>query len=117
MLSNSHQVVEYLIESVHKFKKDFIILCSFKLIVNAMSSKASITRDISIEELINNYSFSICYLRDKGICCIPCGDPIQGTFEEAARLKNFDENAITGFVEEMKHFAEEGEFVSLAKKD
>ncbi len=80
-----------------------------------MQNKPTITRDISIEELINNYSFTICYLRDKGICCIPCGDPIRGTFEEAARLKHFDEKAIAEFVEEMNHFAEAEEFVSLEK--
>lgn len=81
-----------------------------------MQNKAAITRDISIKELINNYSFTICYLRDKGICCIPCGDPIHGTFEEAARLKLFDENAIDNFVEEMNIIAEEEEFALVGKK-
>lgn len=81
-----------------------------------MQNKPAITRDILIEELITNYSFSICYLRDKGICCIPCGDPIRGTFEEAAKQKHFDEQAIAGFVDEMKHFAEEEKSMSLEKK-
>lgn len=81
-----------------------------------MQNKAAITKDISIEELINKFSFSICYLRDKGVCCIPCGDPIQGTFEEAARLKHFDEKEIADFVDEMNQIAEEEEFALVEKK-
>lgn len=81
-----------------------------------MQNKTAITKDISLEELINNFSFSICYLRDKGICCIPCGDPIQGTFEEAAHLKHFDEKAIIDFVDEMNQIAEEEEFTMVEKK-
>lgn len=80
-----------------------------------MQSKPKITRDITIEELINNYSFTICYLRDKGICCIPCGDPVQGTFAEAASLKYFDENAIDNFVAEMNSIVENGEYALVEK--
>ena len=48
-------------------------------------AKPEITRDILIEELVNNYAFSVRYLMEKGIRCIMCGEPILGTLEEADR--------------------------------
>jgi methionine synthase II (cobalamin-independent) len=73
-----------------------------------MKNKPTISRNILIEELINNYSFSVRYLMEKGIRCIRCGEPIWGTLEEAAKEKDFDENAIQVFVKEMNDIAEKG---------
>jgi len=70
----------------------------------AMQNTTTITRGILIEELINNYSFSVRYLMEKGIRCIRCGEPIWGTLEEAAKEKNFDNEAIEIFVKEMNDF-------------
>jgi len=70
-------------------------------------AKPKITKDILIEELVDNYPFSVRYLMEKGIRCIMCGEPIWGTLEEAAKEKDFDDEAITGFVNEMKKLAEE----------
>jgi methionine synthase II (cobalamin-independent) len=67
--------------------------------------KPEITKDILIEELVENYPFSVRYLMEKGIRCIMCGEPIWGTLEEAAQEKGFDEKAIQGFVDEMKNIA------------
>ena len=44
-----------------------------------------IHKDMEIEELVNNYPFSVKYLMEKGIRCIACGEPIWGTLEEAAK--------------------------------
>ncbi len=69
-------------------------------------SKPEITKDILIEELVENYPFSVRYLMEKGIRCIMCGEPIWGTLEEAAKEKGFDDDTIQGFVDEMKQMAE-----------
>ncbi len=65
----------------------------------------SISKDILIEELVEDYPFSVRYLMEKGIRCIMCGEPIWGTLEEAAREKGFDEQAIEGFVAELNELA------------
>jgi len=50
-----------------------------------------ISKDISIEELIEEVPSSVKYLMDEGIRCIVCGEPIWGTLEEAAEEKGFKE--------------------------
>ncbi len=71
-------------------------------------AKPEITKEILIEELVNNYPFSVRYLMEKGIRCIMCGEPIWGTLEEAAQEKNFSADDIEGFVKEMREIAEKG---------
>ncbi len=70
-------------------------------------AKPEITKDILIEELVNNYPFSVKYLMEKGIRCIMCGEPIWGTLEEAAQEKGFSDADIEGFVQEMRKLAAE----------
>lgn len=70
-----------------------------------MQNKPVITKEILIEELINNYSFSVRFLMEKDIRCIRCGEPIWGTLEEAAKEKNFDDEAIIAFIAEMNSLA------------
>ncbi len=72
-------------------------------------AKPEITKDILIEELVNNYPFSVKYLMEKGIRCIMCGEPIWGTLEEAAKEKNFSDEEIQGFVDEMNKLAAQQE--------
>jgi methionine synthase II (cobalamin-independent) len=79
-------------------------------------AKPEITKDILIEELVDNYAFSVRYLMEKGIRCIMCGEPIWGTLEEAAEEKGFDVDTIQGFVDEMKKIAEEGDDDTPEKK-
>jgi len=69
-------------------------------------AKPEITKDILIEELVNNYPFSVRYLMEKGIRCIMCGEPIWGTLEEAAQEKDFTDADIRSFVQEMRELAE-----------
>jgi methionine synthase II (cobalamin-independent) len=61
-----------------------------------------INKDIYIEELVNNYTFSIRYLAQKGIRCIACGEPVWGTLEEAAKEKGFTDKEIQSFVDDLR---------------
>lgn len=61
----------------------------------------NITRDITIEELVETNVNAVRYLADKGIKCIACGEPIWGTLEEAAREKGFSDEEIEGFVRDL----------------
>jgi len=60
-----------------------------------------VTKDISIEDLVNLKVDSVRYLADKGIKCIACGEPIWGTLEDAAREKGFTDNDIERFVKDL----------------
>ena len=53
-----------------------------------------ITKDITIEELVEKHPRSVEFLRERGIRCIRCGEPIWGTLEEATKEKGFPENEI-----------------------
>lgn len=64
--------------------------------------KPEITKQILIEDLVDNYSFAVRFLMEKGIRCIMCGEPIWGTLEEAAQEKGFSERDVDAFVNEMK---------------
>lgn len=57
-----------------------------------------IDKNITIEDLIEDYPKSVKYLADKGIRCIKCGEPIWGTLEEACVEKGFTQEAISQVV-------------------
>jgi len=63
-----------------------------------------ITREITIEELVEIIPESVRYLMEKGIKCIACGEPIWGTLEETAKEKGFNESQIEGFVNDLNDF-------------
>ncbi len=63
--------------------------------------KENITNSIMIEDLVEQYPFSVEYLARQGIRCIVCGEPLWGTLEEAAKEKGFSSNAIDEFVKEL----------------
>ena len=65
-----------------------------------------ITKTIEIEDLVNDFPFSVKYLADQGIRCIACGEPIWGTLEEASKEKGFDDEKIQGFVDELNKISE-----------
>lgn len=71
--------------------------------------KPEITKTILIEDLVDNYPFSVRYLMEQGIRCIMCGEPIWGTFEEAAKEKGFSDTKIEEFVSEMNSRAKKEE--------
>ena len=60
-----------------------------------------ITREISIEDLVETLPDAVTYLSRHGIRCILCGEPVWGTLEDAAREKGFDDKAIDAFVGEL----------------
>lgn len=66
----------------------------------------NITKDISIEELIENIPASVAYLMKEGIRCIVCGEPIWGSLEEAAEEKGFKPEDIERFVNELQALAD-----------
>ena len=65
-----------------------------------------ITKDITIEELIEAVPASVEYLMKEGIRCIVCGEPIWGTLEEAAEEKGFGEEDIDRFVNDLQKLAD-----------
>ncbi len=65
-----------------------------------------ITKEISIEELIEEVPASVEYLMKEGIRCIVCGEPIWGSLEEAAEEKGFGEKDIERFVKELQNLAD-----------
>ena len=60
-----------------------------------------ITKDITIEDLVEEFPQAIKYLMKQGIVCIICGEPIWGTLEEAAKKKGFTDEDIAKFVEDL----------------
>lgn len=67
-----------------------------------------ISREIPIERLVETLPDAIAYLREKGIRCILCGEPIWGTLEEAAREKGMTDEEITIVVEDLNRLARAG---------
>lgn len=63
--------------------------------------KNKIDRTITIEDLVNEYPFSVKYLMDKGIRCLRCGEPIWGTLESASLEKGFSDYDIKNFVKDL----------------
>lgn len=64
-----------------------------------------IDKSIFIEQLVEEFPFSVNYLSEKGIKCIACGEPIWGTLEEACLEKNFTPKDIQQFVKEINILA------------
>ena len=60
-----------------------------------------ITKDISIEDLVELIPDSVRYLSEKGIKCIACGEPIWGTLGEAVSEKGFSEKELAIFIQEL----------------
>lgn len=65
-----------------------------------------ITKDITIEDLVDNVPQAVKYLMNEGIKCIACGEPIWGTLEEAAKEKGYSDEDITRFVQDLQEFAD-----------
>jgi len=60
-----------------------------------------IEKEISIEDLVELYPFSVRYMAEHGIRCIACGEAIWGTLEEACKEKDFDDEKIGKIVKEL----------------
>ena len=75
-----------------------------------------ITKEITIEDLTDDYSFSVNYLSKKGIRCIVCGEPIWGSLEEACEEKGFTEEDIVKVVEELNSMIGQENIEELMQK-
>lgn len=64
-------------------------------------NKGVITKETEIEDLVNLLPESVVYLREKGIRCLRCGEPIWGSLENAAKEKGFNDSQIDVFVKEL----------------
>ncbi|NOQ52352.1 MAG: DUF1858 domain-containing protein [Desulfuromonadaceae bacterium] len=56
--------------------------------------KREISRQMTIEELVEAKPEAVNFLFKRGIRCIRCGEPIWDTLEAAARQKDFGEDEI-----------------------
>lgn len=61
----------------------------------------TVTKDTSIEELVERIPQAVTYLSKAGIRCVICGEPIWGTLENAAKEKGFTDDDIARFVDEL----------------
>ncbi len=87
-----------------------------------MAEDFVITKDTTIEELVDKVPGSVKYLMEKGIRCIVCGEPIWGTLEEAAEEKGFGPEDIEQFVKDLNELyknppKEEEELKNVKKID
>ncbi len=65
----------------------------------------NITKEVTIEDLIEEVPSSVKYLMEQGIRCIVCGEPIWGSLEEAAEEKGFNNSDIEKFVGDLQTLA------------
>lgn len=68
-----------------------------------------VTRKTTIEEIVNQYPELIKPLRDYGIKCIMCGEPVWGTLEENAREKGIDDRKLDEIVVELNRLISSGQ--------
>lgn len=64
-----------------------------------------ITKDIEIEDLVNELPESVGYLRVEGIRCLRCGEPIWGSLENAAKEKGYNDKEIERFIKDLNKIA------------
>ena len=57
-----------------------------------------ITKNIEIEDLVNTLPGAVGYLREEGIRCLRCGEPIWGSLENAAKEKGYSDKDVERFV-------------------
>ena len=65
----------------------------------------TITKDTTIEELVEKVPQAVTYLSRAGIRCVLCGEPIWGTLENAAKEKGFTDDDIARFVDDLNKLA------------
>lgn len=60
-----------------------------------------ITRDITIELLVEKFPQTLNYLSKNNIRCIRCGEPIWGTLEQAVFEKGYSETDLLKFIDDL----------------
>jgi hypothetical protein len=61
----------------------------------------TITKEMTIEELVVIKPEAVTYLMNKGIRCLVCGEPIWGTLESASKEKGYSDSDIEKFVDDL----------------
>ena len=64
-----------------------------------------INKDIEIEDLVNELPEAVGYLREEGIRCLRCGEPIWGSLKDAAKEKSYNGKDIERFVKDLNKMA------------
>jgi soluble P-type ATPase len=67
-----------------------------------------ITKDINIEELVEQVPEAVSFLRERGIVCIICGEPVWGTLYQLASDKGLSDKEIDALVEEIAKLKDKG---------
>lgn len=62
-----------------------------------------ITKDILVEDLVEELPDSVLFLRERGLVCILCGEPVWGTLNDLAKSKGFTDEQIDEIVEQLNH--------------
>ena len=60
-----------------------------------------ITKQITLEDLVGLLPDAVGLLNRKGIRCLACGEPTEGTLEGAAKEKGYSDDEITLLVQEL----------------
>ncbi|MGB4654240.1 MAG: DUF1858 domain-containing protein [Bacteroidales bacterium] len=60
-----------------------------------------ITPQTTLDEIVEKIPGSVKYLKEHGITCIVCGEPVWITLEEAAKEKGFNDEQIKEFVNQL----------------
>lgn len=64
-------------------------------------SMLPITKDIQIEDLIVQLPQSVSYLREKGIVCVVCGEPVWGSLNDLAIQKGLSNDSVELIIREL----------------
>lgn len=64
-------------------------------------SMLPITKDIQIEDLIVQLPQSVSYLREKGIVCVVCGEPVWGSLNDLATQKELSDDSVELIIREL----------------
>ena len=62
---------------------------------------AEITRDISIEDLVEQLPDAVGVLIQAGLPCVVCGEPFWGTLADLAAQKGWDDDRIDALVRQL----------------
>jgi len=54
-----------------------------------------------VEDLVEELPDSVLFLRERGLVCILCGEPVWGTLNELAKSKGFTYEQIDEIVEQL----------------
>ncbi|HRX31079.1 MAG TPA: hypothetical protein P5349_04255 [Tenuifilaceae bacterium] len=60
-----------------------------------------VSKDTSIEDLVEKVPQSVIFLREKGIVCVVCGEPVWGSLYDVAKHKGFSDESIDDIVIEL----------------